>query len=119
MCNNCRRISRSPTTMSKSKAANGDGYPLPLEDTLRDLALLRASELDLSVLVQEGTSNEAPGDVERSYAFAREARAVIRMDNRCEVEKQGERLEGVRSTVEDALGGLGNLKDNVSSTRLA
>ncbi|KZT04631.1 uncharacterized protein LAESUDRAFT_727805 [Laetiporus sulphureus 93-53] len=90
--------------------------PLPLSDTLRDLALLRAADCDLSsalpppitsnqsaASLEEGTVYES---VERSYEFVREARAVMRLLGREEVEKQGARLEEVRSGLEDVLHGL-------------
>jgi hypothetical protein len=94
-----------------SKVKTDEKKPLPLEDTLRDLALLRASELDLRSLLSIETA-EAPAptpvdaSVARSYEFAQAARATIRIQNRGEVEKEGERLEGVRAAVEDALDGL-------------
>ncbi|KAI0915821.1 hypothetical protein AcW1_003683 [Taiwanofungus camphoratus] len=104
---------------SKSKAS-----PLPLSDTLRDLALLRASDCDLSSVLSNTLASSSPNlqskpldpisdrehsiddPVTRSYEFVRETRAVIRLLNRGEVERQGERLEGVRSRLEDVLQGL-------------
>ncbi|GBE81363.1 predicted protein [Sparassis crispa] len=98
--------------------------PLPLSDTLRDLALLRASDLDLSTVLPPSamTSALAGGDaaipdsdaasgsvndaVKRSYEFAQEARMVLRLLNRGKVEKQGSRVEDVRSKLEDVLQGL-------------
>lgn len=91
--------------MSKGKA---DAHTLPLDATLRDLALLRACDIDLSSLLPP----EAPGEtavdqsVARSHEFAYEARAAIRMLNRGSVDEQGERLESVRAVLEDAAGAL-------------
>jgi hypothetical protein len=84
--------------------------PLSLNDTLRDLALLRACDIDLaSVLPKESQSNEkSPVDesVDRSHEFAAAARAALKIVNRGEVEEQGNRVENVRSSLEDVLQGL-------------
>lgn len=96
--------------------------PLPLSDTLRDLALLRVSDFDLSSLLPQpatptGSVHTAtsPDDSEktaidscviRSYEFATEARKAIRILNRGEVDSQGSRIENVRSQLEDVLKGL-------------
>lgn len=84
--------------------------PLPLEDTLRDLALIRAFEVDLtSVLASSNTVTSAPSavptdrdsaveqSVARSYEFAKAAREAMRVQNRGDVDKQGERVEMVRA----------------------
>lgn len=88
--------------------------PLPLEQTLRDLALLRAYEIDFSSLLpdpkadeSESGSTDVDASVERSYEFVRQARAVLKIMNREDAEKQGSRIEDVRSILEDALNGLG------------
>jgi len=86
--------------------------PLPLENTLRDLALLRASDIDLSSILAPPASPATPdhGDIEasidRSYQFAGEARNAIRIQSRCDVEKQGERIEELRNKLEDVVDGL-------------
>ncbi|PCH43486.1 hypothetical protein WOLCODRAFT_18370 [Wolfiporia cocos MD-104 SS10] len=97
--------------------------PLPLGDTLRDLALLRASDCDLESILPEITSSSAQQSsaevestmnqdktveelVARSYEFAWEARAALRLLHRDEVGKQGARLEDNRSQLEDVLDGL-------------
>ncbi|EMD37805.1 hypothetical protein CERSUDRAFT_114459 [Gelatoporia subvermispora B] len=97
--------------------------PLPLGDTLRDLALLRAADLDLSAVLPPAVVSPAAADkrsgedqivqqsVERSYAFANEARAVIRLLNRGDVDKEGARLEEVRAKLEDVLQALDEHKD--------
>jgi hypothetical protein len=91
--------------------------PLPLSETLRDLALLRASDLDLSSFVP-ATSFDTTGtsynseriivddSVARSYEFAEEARKTIRILNRGDVDSQGGKVENVRSQLEDVLKGL-------------
>ncbi|KAI0036898.1 hypothetical protein K488DRAFT_28002, partial [Vararia minispora EC-137] len=79
---------------------------LPLEETLRDLALLRASELDLRTLLSvDSKDGVAPtpvdASVKRSFDFVQAARAAIRIHDRGDVEKEGEKLEGVRATVDE------------------
>jgi hypothetical protein len=84
-----------------------DVKPLPLGNTLRDLALLRASEVEVSVLLptpttpvkDEGTSFDAA--VEESYEFVREARKAMKI----EMAGQGERVEAVRNKLEELLSG--------------
>ena len=89
--------------MAKGKTTS----PLPLPDVLRDLAVLRASDTDLGFLVpsEEGHA-EADGVVESSYEFVREARAALGMHGRGEADKQGERVESVRSRLEELLKGV-------------
>ena len=99
-------------TMSSKPKSN----PFALEDTLRDLALLRASDLDLSSLLTATTSPKTPVQpegqsevdisVELSYEFAREARKAIKIQNREGVDVQGERVEEARSKLEGVLHGL-------------
>ena len=94
--------------------------PLALSDTLRDLALLRVSDVNLSTLLpatssdsaQEATSLDDTGraavdySVSRSYEFATEARKAIKILNRGDVESQGTKIENVRRQLEDVLKGL-------------
>ena len=90
--------------------------PLPLSETLRDLALLRASDVDLAAcLPLDGPTSPADGagypidqSVARSYEFVKEARAAIKLLNRGEVDTQGGRVEDLRSRLEDVLKGLEN-----------
>ena len=97
--------------MSEKKKIN----PLPLASTLRDLALLRASDCDLMAALPptspfKGSSSNISQDVnnsvERSYEFVKETRAAIRALHRGEVDKQSERIEDVRSRLEDVVLGL-------------
>ena len=83
-----------------------DVKPLPLGNTLRDLALLRASEVQVSGLLptpttpvkaNEGTSFDAA--VEESYEFVREARKTMKI----QMAGQGERVEEVRNKLEELL----------------
>lgn len=100
------------TTTSMATKSN----PFPLDETLRDLALIRACDIDLSSLLskdaetESGHSQSAPSDVdqsvERSYAFASLARAALKILHRGDVEKQGNRIEDIRGTLEDVMNGL-------------
>ncbi|KAI9453155.1 hypothetical protein BJY52DRAFT_1189807 [Lactarius psammicola] len=103
--------------------------PLALEDTLRDLAILRASNVDLATILASTTTASAPGSITlsttptdasnmteeaaaidvsvlRSYEFARVARAAIKVRNRGDVEAQVERVNEVRGKLEDVATGL-------------
>lgn len=92
------------------------GTPLPLHDTLRDLALLRASSVDLSGLIansDDTASSQAPREVEgveestiQSYAFVREMRTALRMHNSGEVQKQATKIDKVQVELVDVLGSL-------------
>jgi hypothetical protein len=90
------------------------GKPLPLHDTLRDLAFLRASSVDLSGLVNNDTApSQSSGGVEgveestiQSYAFVREARTVLRMHHSGDVQNQAARIEKVQEELVDVLRSL-------------
>ena len=113
--------------MSKPSSSS-DTTPLPLTDTLRDLALLRASDIDLASILRSSASADSstraikptPRDdekealVERSYEFVREARAALRIVNRDEVNAQGKRIDDVRSALEETIVGMNG--DNASTT---
>lgn len=92
-----------------------DSKPFPLEKSLRDLALLRASEVDItSFLPAAGAPNgaisrsqsSAEATVDESFEFVREARLALKIYHRDEVESQGSRVEEARSKLEDLLSGL-------------
>jgi hypothetical protein len=97
-----------PTFMSKL-----DAKPLSLSATLRDLALLRASEPDVALLLPtvQDTRNRGTPDatdliVERSYQFVQQARAAIKLYHRGDVENVGEGVEAVRTKTEELSNGL-------------
>ncbi|TFK75329.1 hypothetical protein BDN72DRAFT_511704 [Pluteus cervinus] len=90
-----------------------DVKPFALGDTLRDLALLRASDVDLSTLVPPNADltssvNEVENAVGGSYDFVREARAAIKIHNRGETDTQGKRVEELRSRLEEVQDGIGS-----------
>ena len=89
--------------------------PLPLHDTLRDLALLRASSVDLSGLVNDAVPLHSSGETEgveestiQSYTFVREARAMLRMHNSGEAQKQAAKIEKMQEELGDVLKSLSN-----------
>lgn len=93
--------------------------PLPLSGTLRDLAVLRASGVDLTPLQNAPSSansnsiadDPAVSDVEtsvaKSYEFVHEARQAMRVMNRGDVEAQGVKVDQARAELEDILTKLG------------
>jgi len=105
----------SPSIMSPK-----DSKPLPLSDTLRDLALLRVSDINLSSLLSTSSIEQPPSSeskvddgcaaveasVERSYEFVREARSAVRMHSRGDVDTLGDTVNDVRCRIEEVLRGL-------------
>ena len=112
------------TNENSAKARKKDASPLALEDTLRDLAILRASSVDLAAVLATSAHTVAPlpttlaacnmteeaaamdASVLRSYEFAHAARAAIKIRNRGDVEAQVERVNEVRDKLEDVAAGL-------------
>jgi hypothetical protein len=106
--------------MSSSKAKvtkAATNSPLNLEDTLHDLAVLRASDIDLAAILAStmpasappnttGTPHPTDASVARSHEFAQAARAAIKIRNRGDVEVQGERVNDVRGQLEEVVEGL-------------
>ena len=97
------------TTMSSNAKPN----PLPFNDTLRDLALLRASDVDFSSILpyraeedRSDADKKVDATLQRSYEFVKESRAAIKVLNRGDVDTQGSRVEDLRSRLEDVLQGL-------------
>ncbi|KAJ7727945.1 hypothetical protein B0H16DRAFT_1894305 [Mycena metata] len=85
-----------------------DVKPLALSATLRDLALLRVSGLDVASLLPPTSTTQTPssdtvseGTVARSYEFVEQARAAIKIYNRGDTEKVGGDVEAIRSRVEE------------------
>ncbi|KAI9059104.1 hypothetical protein FKP32DRAFT_1157183 [Trametes sanguinea] len=111
------------TTPAKPSTGSKAVHPLPLHSTLHDLALLRASDLDLAALLPRPPSSstasesssapdgaaadaEVEDSVRRSLAFAREARAALKLLHAEAVEKEGARVDGLRERLEDVVQGL-------------
>ena len=107
-----------------SRTPSNKPNPLPLADVLRDLAVLRASDVDLS----DGTSfpdaesadstNEVDGtrkSVQQSYQFVKEARGALKVHQRGDLDKQEDTLDILRSKLEELRDGArdGNNKRSV------
>ncbi|KIY46014.1 hypothetical protein FISHEDRAFT_47819 [Fistulina hepatica ATCC 64428] len=90
----------------------GDTKPLALGDTLRDLALLRASSVELGSVMQDTVSPIAPSSanvakaVADSYEFAKQARAAVKTQRRGDLDDVGRRLEEVRHKLEQVQKGI-------------
>ncbi|KIY66218.1 hypothetical protein CYLTODRAFT_423657 [Cylindrobasidium torrendii FP15055 ss-10] len=86
-----------------------DTKPLALGDTLRDLALLRASGVDLAALVPASSGSAPRTDAEsaadeavaRSEAFIQSARMALKVHDAGKVDIVGAKLEGLREGIED------------------
>ncbi|TFK25499.1 hypothetical protein FA15DRAFT_703605 [Coprinopsis marcescibilis] len=96
---------------SSGKKAKETGKPLPLSETLRDLALLRTSDVDLAALLpSEYTKGEGndKGDaaVKESSEFIAETRNAVKLHDRGSVEVQGKQLDEIRRKYEELLEGL-------------
>ncbi|KAJ8494555.1 hypothetical protein ONZ45_g13205 [Pleurotus djamor] len=90
-----------------------DVKAFPISDTLRDLALLRASDVDLSTLVTPQSSASAgPVDeatkkaVDLSYTYVAETRKTVAINNKGNVDVLGEEIEGLRGKLDEVSEGL-------------
>lgn len=85
--------------------------PLALADTLRDLALIRASNVDLSNLIPDRNTGvtEDPGvlkSVELSREFVAETRAALREYNSGDVQRKNVDIQRTHAQLEELLRGL-------------
>lgn len=96
--------------------------PLPLSDTLQDLAILRAADIDLSSVLQASVENDASAhdgiaatpsqnaemedSVKQSYDYVQEARAALRVLHQGKAEMEGGRIDAVREELEEVVAGL-------------
>ena len=94
--------------------------PLPLGDVLRDLAVLRASDVDLSdgtTLPDLGSAdgpNEANGpqqSVQQSYQFVKEAREALKLHQRGDLDNQGDKLGILGGKLEELRDGARDASD--------
>jgi len=79
---------------------------LPLSVTLRDLALLRASDVDLSSVLEPSKDNSHEDSLQRSSEFAKEARTVMKLANNGSIDSQGARIDEIRTQCEEILSNL-------------
>ncbi|KAK2467806.1 hypothetical protein APHAL10511_000101 [Amanita phalloides] len=78
--------------------------PLPLPSVLRDLAIIRACELELGSVVDGHAAVGAV--VERSYEYVQSARTAVGMQGRGAADDEGTRVEALRTSMEELLGRL-------------
>lgn len=93
------------------KPSTKDSKPLPLSDTLHDLALLRVSDVDLSALVPSSsdatsTDTDVGRSVQRSHDFIQSARSAIKLRDTEIVDAEGKRLDAVRIQLDELSRGL-------------
>ncbi|KAJ8077038.1 hypothetical protein PM082_001461 [Marasmius tenuissimus] len=96
--------------MSNKKQAQS----FPLKDVLRDLAVLRVSDIELATLLPSTTTqidsepSQTTTELQQSYEYVQNARAVIRIRDRGTLDSEvSDPLEKSRNTLEEALKGLG------------
>lgn len=78
--------------------------PFPLPDCLRDLAILRATQLEnLDGLLAQSTKVEPDSTLDRSYEFVKEARAALKIHNVGTLEDQARKVDAVRADLDDVL----------------
>ncbi|KAF9233502.1 hypothetical protein BU15DRAFT_53802 [Melanogaster broomeanus] len=87
--------------------------PLALGNTLRDLALLRVSNVDLSSFLPVETSTSAATEspevsvsAARSHEFVDEARAALKVYNSGELQKKRAEVQKVQGELDEVLRGL-------------
>jgi hypothetical protein len=110
----------APTMTGTTSSSTKPGTALPLSYTLRDLAILRSSDVDLAaVLAVTGAAASTPktppstesdavdAAVAASYELAREARAAVRLRDRGDADAQGARIDELRAVLEDVHAALG------------
>ncbi|KAK0455396.1 uncharacterized protein EV420DRAFT_566891 [Desarmillaria tabescens] len=95
----------------KTSTSTKDTRPLPLSDTLHDLALLRVSSVDLSVLVpssSDTTSTDADVSlsVQRSHDYIQSARSALKLQDMGVVDAEGKRLDALRIQIDELSRGL-------------
>ena len=88
-----------------SKKAKASTKFLALADILHDLAVLRATEVEISKSNDTQTDSSTPVavSVASSYEYTRAARNMIRLHDSNKVEREGARIDDLRSKLEDLL----------------
>ncbi|KIM54400.1 hypothetical protein SCLCIDRAFT_1221998 [Scleroderma citrinum Foug A] len=85
--------------------------PLALPDTLRDLALIRASDIDLSALLPDENQRaadepEVSNSIMQSHKFVAETRAALRAYSSGDLQKKNAEIQRVQTELADVLRGL-------------
>jgi len=79
---------------------------LAMSDILRDLAVLRANDIDLNQLHETAPRDELDESVEKAQQLSKEAKAALKVQNQELVENEGKRIDDLRARLEDAVSGL-------------
>lgn len=79
---------------------------LPLSVTLKDLAVLKASDIDLSSVLEPSKDSSHEESLQQSLDLAKEARMVMKLANNGSIENEGARIDGIRAQCEDILANL-------------
>ena len=114
LCDICRTVvvnfkpssHRNDCPRTRMKSNN-----LPLSVTLRDLALLRASDIDLSTVLEPSQDHSYEDSLERSLEFMKQARAAMKLVNNDNIEGLGARIDEIRTQCEDILSNLGTVSE--------
>ena len=85
--------------------------PFALPDTLRDLALIRASDIDLSILLpnenrRASDEPEVSKSITQSHEFVGETRAALRAYSSGDLQKKNVEIQRVQTELEEVLRGL-------------
>ena len=75
-------------------------------DILRDLAVMRANDVDLDQLHETAPRNELDESVETAQELSKEARAALKIQDQELVENEGKRIDELRGRLEDVVSGL-------------
>ena len=77
-----------------------------MSDILRDLAVMRANDVDLDQLHENAPRDELDESVKTAQEFSKEARAALKIQNQELVENEGKRIDELRGRLEDVVSGL-------------
>ena len=104
LCPATFRISNAFTLKMSSKKSKIS--TLAMSDILRDLAVLRANDIDLNQLHQTALRDELDDSVEKAQQLSKEAKAALKVQSQELVENEGKRIDDLRARLEDAVSGL-------------
>ena len=79
---------------------------LTMSNILRDLAVMRANDVDLDQLHESAPRDELDESVETAREFSKEARAALKIQNQELVENEGKQIDELRGRLEDVVSGL-------------
>lgn len=82
------------------------GPTLAMSNILRDLAVLRANDVDLNQLHETTRQDELDESVEKAQELSKEARAALKVQSQELVENEGKRVDELRARLEDVVSGL-------------